>query len=221
MLKVRWIDYNLFTNMRRLLLHILSVISFLIALTLVSATPSVLAGGLWQIPTGSIPTVTGTPVGAIALILNNEQGFANVRSGPGTRGYDVIGILLPGTEVPALGRTPGGLWIQVVYPGAPNGVGWVFADLVQVRGSLPLIEVPPTATPRTTPTLDPTLAAQFQVDIQPTRLPTYTAPAPLAIPTYAASSNSLNPTGVPMGFLIIGTGALGVLGLLLSFLRNR
>jgi len=32
-----------------------------------------------QIPTGSIPTVTGTPVGALAVVLANDQGFINVR----------------------------------------------------------------------------------------------------------------------------------------------
>lgn len=214
-------DYNLFTMVRRFWLQLLAIIFLALVLGLGSVTQAVQADASLQIPTGSVPTVTGTSVGAIALVLDNEQGFANVRSGPGTRGYDVIGILLPGVQVPALGRTPGGSWIQVVYPGAPNGVGWVFSDLVQVQGNLPILDVPPTATPRTTPTLDPTLAAQFQVDIRPTRLPTFTPAVPPVIPTYTDSSSNLNSSGVPMGFIIIGMSALGILGLLFSFLRNR
>jgi hypothetical protein len=37
-----------------------------------------------QIPTGSIPTITGTPVKALAVVLDNDQGFVNLRAGPST-----------------------------------------------------------------------------------------------------------------------------------------
>ena len=55
-----------------------------------------------QLPTGSIPTVTGTPVGAIALVLDNEQGIVNVRSGPSTLDYDIVGVLVVGRKYPPL-----------------------------------------------------------------------------------------------------------------------
>ena len=139
----------------------------------------VFAGEPAQIPTGSIPTVTGTPVGAIALVLDNEQGFVNVRGGPSTVAYDIIGVLVEGSNVPALGRSPGGDWVQIAYPGVPGGIAWVYSDLVDVRGSLPVIEPPPTSTPAVTSTIDPTLAAQFLVEVPPTRLATFTEPAPL------------------------------------------
>ena len=136
-----------------------------------------------QIPTGSIPTVTGTPVGALAIVLANEQGFINVRAGPSTVAYDIIGVLVEGSQVPAIGRSPGGDWVEVAYPGVPGGVAWIWSDLVEVRGSLPVIEPPPTQTPRVTATIDPTLAAQFLVEVPPTRLPTFTEPPPLSKPT--------------------------------------
>ena len=85
-----------------------------------------------QIPTGSIPTVTGTPVGALAIVLANEQGFINVRAGPSTVAYDIIGVLVEGSQVPAIGRSPGGDWVEVAYPGVPGGVAWIWSDLVEV-----------------------------------------------------------------------------------------
>ena len=154
-----------------------------LVIVLLGVRYSVAAKELYQIPTGSVPTVTGTQVAAIATVLQNEQGFANLRAGPNTLGYEIVGVLLVGQQVPALGRSPGGNWILIAYPGAPNGMAWIFSDLVGVVGTLEIVQPPPTITPRTTPTLDPTLAAQFPVEIQPTRLPTYTAPPPLILAT--------------------------------------
>ena len=179
------------------------------------------AGISRQLPTGSVATVTGTPVTGYVLILDNEQGFANVRSGPGTLGYEIVGVLVSGQQVPAVGRTTVGEWIQIAYPGVPGGVAWIYKDLVDVQGNLPIVESPPTMTPRTTPTVDPTLAAQFLVEVQPTRLPTYTAPPPLAIPTFVDSSPLANPTRLPVGMIIIGMAVVGIFGMLISFLRGR
>jgi len=174
-----------------------------------------------QIPTGSIPTVTGTPVGAFALVLDNDQGFVNVRSGPSTVGYEIVGVLVTGQRVPALGRSPGGDWIQIAYPGVPGGVAWIWSDLVEIRGNLPVVEPPPTPTPRVTPTIDPTLAAQFLVEIPPTSLPTFTEPAPVSVPTYPPEVSNESTGGVPMGLIIVGAAFLGVFGLLISFLQGR
>jgi hypothetical protein len=174
-----------------------------------------------QVPTGSIPTVTGTPLGGLAIVLDNEQGFVNVRSGPGTVGYEIVGVLVSGQQVPALGRSPGGDWIQIAYPGVPGGVAWIWVDLVDVRGTVPVVEPPPTPTPAVTPTIDPTLAAQFLVEIPPTRLPTYTAPPPISMPTFPAESPVTEPSRVPMGLIIVGLGVVGIFGFLISLLRGR
>lgn len=182
---------------------------------------AVLAAPLSQIPTVSIPTVTGTPILAVAVVLDNEQGFANVRSGPGTRGYEIVGVLVVGQKAPALGRTVVGDWIQIVYPGVQGGVAWVWKDLVDVQGTVPIIESPPTPTPKTTATIDPTLAAQFLVDIPPTRLPTFTPAPPVSIPTYPPESLPSPAGRVPMGLVIIGMAAVGLFGTLISFLRGR
>jgi len=172
-----------------------------------------------QQPTGSIPTVTGTPLGAF-ITVNIDQEQINVRSGPSTYIYPPIGMLLTGQQAPARGRSPGGDWIQIDYPGVPGSVGWVYAPLVRLSpgANLPIVEPPPTPTPASTPTIDPTLAAIFIAPETPTRLPTYTLPAPLEIPTFTDASAV--PRGVPIGLLIFGFGFVGALGALISFLRG-
>ena len=120
-----------------------------------------------------------------------------------------------------MGRSPGGDWIQIAYPGVPNGVAWIWKDLIDVQGTLPIVEPPPTPTPRVTPTIDPTLAAQFLIEIPATRLPTYTPPAPVAIPTFSDVSSDLQTSRIPMGLVIIVLAVLGFIGTLISFLRGR
>jgi hypothetical protein len=175
---------------------------------------------LAQQPTGSVPTVTGTPPGPMLTVHAGWEEQINVRAGPG-QNYDAVGILVIGQWVPAVGQLPNGEWIKITYLGAPNDTGWVMAALVDLKGVLPEIEVPATPTPRTTPTTDPTLAAQYIVAIPATRLPTFTPPDPLAIPTFPPETPARGSRGVPMGLLIIGLGVVGVFGALISLLRGR
>jgi hypothetical protein len=174
-----------------------------------------------QIPTVSVPTVTGSPLGPVVSVRRDvDQDSINVRSGPSAK-YDIIGVLIVGQTVPARGRTPGGDWIQIFYPGVPDSTGWVYSPLVSITGSIPIVEPPPTPTPRTTPTIDPTLAAQFIIELPPTRLPTFTPPPPLVIPTFENEPPQAVPGGIPIGIVIIGMAVLGVFGTLISFLRGR
>jgi len=175
----------------------------------------------YQIPTVAIPTVTSSPTGPTATVRRDiDQDTVNVRAGPNAK-YDIIGVLIVGQVVPALGRTPGGDWIQIYYPGVPDNVGWVYAPLLSVDGNLPIVEPPPTPTPRTTPTIDPTLQAQFIVEIPPTRLPTFTPPPPLNIPSFETEVAVSQPVALPVGLVIAGMGVLGFFGLLISILRGR
>lgn len=170
-----------------------------------------------QIPTVAIPTVTSSPSLA-TIVVTMEQEQINVRAGPDTE-YPIVGVLIAGQRVPALGRTVGGNWIKIVYPGVPGGTAWVYAPLVTVEGSLPLVEPPPTPTPKTTPTVNPTLAAQYLVEIPPTRLPTFTPPQPLVYPTFTISQSAT--ARFPMGLAVVGFGIIGLFGALISFLRGR
>ena len=173
-----------------------------------------------QQPTGAIPTVTGTPTGPIAIVFSEPEEQINVRSGPGTD-YPKIGVLLNRQQVPALGATPGGSWVQIAYPGVEGGVAWVYAPLVRIEGILPIVEPPPTPTPQFTPTIDPTLASQFIIDIPSTRLPTFTPAPPVVIPTFPPEEVNTGTGGIPIGFVITGLTVLGIFGLIISLLRRR
>ncbi|MBK8821994.1 MAG: hypothetical protein IPN58_05105 [Anaerolineales bacterium] len=175
-----------------------------------------------QQPTGSVPTVTGTPSGAIvALYLDENRPQENVYSGPSSYLYPAVGLLLAGQEVPAYGYSEDKDWIQIYYPGVPNSVAWVYAPFVKVvkAGELPILRAPSTPTPGSTPTIDPTLAAAFIDPVTPTRLPTFTPPAPLEIVTFVDDASAAN--RIPLGLLIFGLGFIGGLGALISFLRGR
>jgi len=194
------------------------IILFLVILVSLIFSMPVMANNPQQIATVAIPTVTGTPTGQY-ITVRLDQPQINVRGGPGTS-YPKVGVLLSGQKAPAKGVSSGGDWVMIEYLGIPGGLAWVYSPLVDISpGQLPVVEPPPTPTPLYTPTINPTLAAQFIVTSAPTRLPTFTPPPPLAIPTFQA-----NVTGVvsrlPMGLVIIVTIALGVfLGLVSLFQR--
>jgi len=184
-----------------------------------AGTSFVQASDSYQQPTVAIATVTGTPKGTIAIVYSEPEDQINVRSGPGVN-YPKVGVLINRQEVPALAKTEGGTWIKIVYPGVPEGVAWIYAPYVRVTGELPIIPKPPTPTPETTPTIDPTLASQFISEIPPTRKPTFTPPPPLIIPTFASSLITSGTGGLPSGFIILGLVSIGVFGLMVSFLRR-
>jgi hypothetical protein len=166
------------------------------------------------------PEQTPAFTGVIATVLIGDNPEINVRSGPGVD-YALVGRLPEGAQVPAIGRSIGGDWVQIRFAEAEGGIAWVYAYLVTLSGEVPLVEPPPTPTPRTTPTVDPTLAAQFIVEIAPTRLPTFTPPPPLVIPTYTVEEVSGPTSPEAVLYAVIGLGILGILGLLMSFIRVR
>lgn len=177
-----------------------------------------------QQPTGSVPTVTGTPSGAIvALFLDEARPQELVYSGPSSYLYPKIGIVLAGQELPAYGFSEDENWIQIYYPGVPGSVAWIYAPYVKFvkNGSMPVLPAPPTPTPAITAivNIDPTLLAAFITPVVPTRLPTFTPPAPLIVAAFTDSET--NPNRIPAGLLILGFGVIGGFGVLISFLRGR
>ena len=174
-----------------------------------------------QQPTGMLPTVTGTPEGVTATVLLDQPDPLNVRSGPGVF-FDKVGILLPGQKVSVKGRSAGGEWIMIDYPGAPGNYGWVYAPGVTLSpGELQIIEPPSTPTPAVTLTINPTLAAQFITTPNPTRMATYTPGDRLIVPTYSDTFTSSFLGRIPAGLIIIILGGLGGLLALFSFIRSR
>lgn len=193
------------------------VTAFLCVLTLISPTQYSVVEA--QQPTGSIATVTGTASGAVVAV-DLSIPFVNVHSGPSTYLYPAIGVLIAGQEVPAMGYSEDQTWLQIYYPGVKDSVAWVYGPFVKIvkSGTLPILESPLTPTPVSTPTINPTLAAAFITPIPPTRLVTFTVPAPLVLPSFEDQTEA---EGLPVGLLIFGLGFIGGLGVLISFLRGR
>ena len=164
------------------------------------------------------PTPTSSDV--FITVTNIDQ--VNIRSGPSTVLYDIIGYMQPGETAKALGVSPGRDWVQIVFPSGPGGVGWIYTSLISISpGNLQVVEPPPTPTPLTTPTIDPTLEAAYIFEPTVTRMPTFTPPAPLEIPRFTAMPPTNAKNGVPIGAFVLTTGVLGVLGYLVSLLRRR
>jgi uncharacterized protein YraI len=158
--------------------------------------------------------------GIFITVTYEEQ--INVRSGPSTVLYDIIGFLQPGDTAPALGLSPGQDWVKIAYPAAPGGEGWVYINLVTLSpGNLPVIEPPPTSTPLTTPTTDPTLAAAYVFEPTSTRLPTFTPAPKVVIPQFTEVALQRKTSEFPLGYIVFGLGIPGVLGYLFSTLRRR
>ncbi len=129
-----------------------------------------------------------TPAGVFVTVTYTDP--INVRGGPSTVYYPIVGQVSPGDILPALGVSPGREWVEVSFPNAANGVGWVYAIYVTVSGGeLRVVEPPPTSTPLATNTIDPTLAAAFIFQPTLTRIPTFTPPPPLTVPTFENGSS--------------------------------
>ena len=174
-----------------------------------------------QQPTGSVPTVTGTVSGPLVTVYANLDQI-DVYAGPSTYEYPAIGILLASQSVPALGRASDENWIQIYYPGVPGSTAWVYAPYVRISpgARLQVVAAPSTPTPFSTPVINPTLAAAFITPITPTRLPTFTPPAQVVVPTFV-DENTNRAGRIPIGLLIFSLGFIGALGVLISFLRGR
>jgi len=185
-------------------------------------------GFLWgmhtQVDVSAQVPPTDTPATSLgqAYITNTFAGepAINVRTGPSTIVYpDPCGLLPYGATAPALGTTPGHEWIEISYPACPGGVGWIYAANVDLAGTLTVVEPPPTPTPLATATIDPTLQAAFHVAPTETRLPTFTPPPPLSLPTFSAASRP--ESGLPTGVAILAIALVGGIVLAASYIGRR
>lgn len=145
----------------------------------------------------------------------------NVRGGPSTVYYPVVGRVSPGDVLTGLGVSPGREWVQVSFPSAPGGVGWLYAAYVSVSGGeLRVVEPPPTSTPIATATINPTFAAAFIFHPTETRIPTFTPPPPLEVPKFVDES-ARRPSGLPSGAIMFGLFAIGGMIFLISFAVDK
>lgn len=163
---------------------------------------------------------TANPSGAFITVTTDEPQI-NVRMGPSSSIYPIVGTLARGATAPALGRSQGGDWVKIEFVGAPYNQGWVYSPLVQVTGSLQVVSAPPTPPQPPTSTIDPTLAAQFTFLPTGTRPPTFTPPAPLNTPSFQLTPDPEAGSSVPVGVIISAFVSLGVIGFFISILPKR
>jgi len=157
--------------------------------------------------------------GVVVTVTYSEP--VNVRGGPSTVFYPIVGKVFPGDVLPALGVSEKREWVQVAFPDAPGGVGWLYAEFVTVSGGeLRVVEPPPTQTPIATATINPTFAAAFIFQPTSTRMPTFTPPPPLEIPQYTDVA-AARPSGLASGVIVVGLIFIGAVVFVISYLLNR
>ncbi len=122
----------------------------------------------------------------LALVLQP----LNVRRGPGTN-FESLGMLKPGDLVKALGRDASGAWIQIEYPTAPDGKGWVNTAFLRLdaAGRLPLLSADGSATATVAPTAPVAMTT-------PTRHPARLDGDTQAAPLWRISLNGMPPSRV-------------------------
>ncbi|MGA7194983.1 MAG: hypothetical protein WBW94_15255 [Anaerolineales bacterium] len=196
------------------LLFWFTIIAFILGL--IFAIPSAASVRAQAVSTQTVPN-------SQPFITNTytTEPFVNVRAGPSSVYYgSPIGELPVGATAPALAITSGHEWIEISFASGPNGVGWVYAPFVTLTGTPPIIDMPPTFTPIVAATLDPTLIATLSLKPTETRLPTFTPPAPLVVPTFTDAPVE-NLPHFPFGIVIISLGIAGLLGIIISVVSRR
>lgn len=76
------------------------------------------------------PTFTATPAFSVVGLVSGE---VNIRYGPGPN-FDRLGVAQAGDRLNVVGYHTQFPWVQVAFAGAPEGVGWVAEDLLDIQG---------------------------------------------------------------------------------------
>jgi len=105
-----------------------------IVVQLASPTPlPVIGAGAISTP---MPTPTETPVGPVQIQVAEGQGNVNVRRDSDPES-DILGVIAPGESYAVTGRYY--RWIQFRFPNSPNGLGYIYDELIQIIGDPALI----------------------------------------------------------------------------------
>jgi uncharacterized protein YraI len=142
--------------------------------------------------TGTTTTTTTTGSGATTLTptLTITNDFANVRAGPSTD-YQVVGQMQLNVSAPLRGKNAAGDWWQITFADGPNGLGWVFGELVRVdnAANVAVVEAPPL------PTSAPTAAGPTATPPSVTGATPDPGATPAAVSTDAAPAATASVSG--------------------------
>jgi len=106
------------------------------------------------LPTATLGAATDAPPSGVNGLVTGE---INIRFGPGVD-YPRIGVARAGETYEITARHTQLPWLQIRYPGAPNGYGWVANDLMEIQGDMSLVPAI-SQTVFNLPTLTPTRRA--------------------------------------------------------------
>ncbi len=124
----------------------------------------------------TVVTLTATPE-PLSGVIGVAQAEINIRYGPSVD-YPRIGVGEAGQQYEITGRHSQFPWIQIRYPAAPNGYGWVANDLLEVQGNIfnvPVITQMSFNLPTLTPT-PPVVVASHLLESSPVVIsPTFQA----------------------------------------------
>lgn len=120
-------------------------------MTLAAPPPDATEISLVGVAVAQAPVATPT---LNASVIGTVLGEINIRYGPGVD-FPRVGVARAGEAYPIVAYHTVLPWVQISYPSAPNGLGWVAVELLEISGeisSLPSI----TRTDFDLPTLTPT-----------------------------------------------------------------
>ena len=206
---------------------------------LVTPTPE---GALALAPTIT-PSYTPTPLPAVRLQALQSAGNVNVRALPDIES-ELLGTIAHGALYPVLRNYY--RWYELNFELSPNGRAWVYGDLVTIEGDPAQIEaidnldavVAPgsaallgdenadrtSANPRTIDIATGEADAASVVEvIEATPLPTYTPPATQPVFVHqleVIEASEPRLLDLPPLVPILALAGLGIVGLLISMLRN-
>lgn len=89
-------------------------------------TPLATASGEATTPS----TFTPTPEFSVLGLVSGE---VNVRYGPGPN-FDRLGVVQAGDQLRIVGYHTQFPWVQIAFDGAPEGVGWIAENLLEIQG---------------------------------------------------------------------------------------
>lgn len=126
-------------------------------------TPTPIPPTPTSLPATVAPTVapTAAPTSTVTVSPRPENDFVNVRAQPDINASK-LGELTKGQNAPARGRIADGTWVQINFPAAADGIGWVLVSVAQVNGdlnSLPVVTPGQAATGTVTSTTTTTTTA--------------------------------------------------------------
>jgi uncharacterized protein YraI len=96
-----------------------------------------------SLPTAAAPTpapAATAPTSTVTAGPLPDNDFVNVRAAPDVNA-NRLGQLDKGQNAPVRGRLADSTWLQINFPAAADGIGWVLASVAQVNGDLNAVPV--------------------------------------------------------------------------------